>query len=314
MNESHEQREGRERAATLAGRVAESCLRISSFLDLADVLDAIAQEAQRVTGSAYAAVQVVSPLHGALSGLHLSDIGLEEFNSLIRVASEEETTKAAERQEQRTDSEVSGHLPVLLLQARIELEGGFAANIYAGNPPSGGSFTAEDAELLQMLALHSSSAVANAVLLRNEQLARSEIESLLENAPSGIFIFETESGELRATNGEGTRLTQGSFEWGSSVREFAELLELQQPNGQIVAFDEHPIAQAIETGCPIPPQQYLVTISKLLTRTARHSRAGGNPRLLLSWGDLLESEPSFEIVIKCGHRRRERPNWPLPCF
>ena len=148
-----------------------------------------------------------------------------------------------------------------------------------------------------MLALHSSSAVANAVLLRNEQLARSEIESLLENAPSGIFIFETESGELRATNGEGTRLTRGSFEWGSTVREFAELLELQQPDGQIVAFDEHPIAQAIETGCPIPPQQYLVTISKLLTRTARHSRAGGNPRLLLSWGDLLESEPSFEIVI-----------------
>ena len=102
MNESHEQREGRERAATLAGRVAESCLRISSFLDLADVLDAIAQEAQRVTGSAYAAVQVVSPLHGALSGLHLSDIGLEEFNSLIRVASEEESTQAAERQDQRT--------------------------------------------------------------------------------------------------------------------------------------------------------------------------------------------------------------------
>ena len=257
MNETNEQLEGRGRISMLPGSVAEACLRISSYLELVDVLDAIASEAQGLTRSAYAAVRLMDQDPG-LPELYLRGIGAEEFASLFLVASEEGTGQPDEVHEEGADPEPSEHVSVPLLQARIELEGNIVAHIYSGNPQNGSSFTAEDDELLQMLALHSSSSVAYAAMLRNEQLAKTGLEGLLENAPTGIFIIETGSGELRATNSEGTRLTRGAFERGRPVQEFAELLELRQPDGQTVAIDEHPIARAIEAGQPLLPQHYVV--------------------------------------------------------
>ena len=281
MSETDDRGQETEREAIPRGNLAESCLRISSNLGLIETLEAVAEETRRLTTSSYAAVHVFGRLAGA-TGLFTDGISSVEFAQIIPEIQERES--ASESGEAYTSS-ASGELPRLpenMLRASLMVGGEHVGTIYVGDKRGGGSFTAEDEEILQLFEPYAAIAVTNASIHRNERETRVELESLIGSAPVGVFVFSAATGNLALINDEGVRLARGVVERGSSFEQFAKLMTLRLAGGKEVGIDTHPMTQATAAGNPVAAEQFVVNYPDGQSATAL---IGASP-ILASNGDV----------------------------
>ena len=243
-------------AEVLTSGVAESCLRISSLLNLVDVLRAVAIEAQVLTGSDFAGAGLIGP--GPTDPeIHLAGISEEEFTALIQSPSQAGTRRPELQESGDSSDEVTVQSDGSVLQASVDIGEGSVLTIYSGSLLRDRSLTEEE-ELLRLLARHCAPTVINAVRFRSEESARHGIEALIDAVPVGIFGFNTETGELLSINAEGARLVQGALARGDTTQEFVDFFQIQMPEGQVAPSYEHPIARSIDTRSSIMRQRLIV--------------------------------------------------------
>ena len=80
--------------------------------------------------------------------------------------------------------------------------------IYLANGEGGREFTAEDEETLVMFASQAALVIANARRYREEQKARTDLETLINTSPVGVVVFDATTGAAVSFNREAVRIMQ----------------------------------------------------------------------------------------------------------
>ena len=238
--------------------LAESCLGVSSSLELSATLEAIAEEARRLMGSVYAGVHVLRESaegHNVFAaGISISEFSQRHLvNSTAGVIPDSETDPTSSDQGEVPENGAG------FLLAPLYLEDDHFADVYVSRKVDGGNFTGEDTGIFQSLILHAARAVSNSILYHSAQRIRAELENLIDNVPIGIFVFDMNSGILGTVNREGRRLSRGVVGPGSQIDEFHQLMALRSGGGEGIPEDTHPLARIIATGGPVASQPFAVT-------------------------------------------------------
>ena len=252
-----EQHQGREGDGIPQTTLAESCLRISSSLELTETLEAVAEEARRLMGSAYAAVHVHrESLEDG--NIFAAGISIADFSQRHLMTSTEGVSPNSETDPTSSDPGEAPGNGARFLIAPLYLEDDHFADVYVGRKVDGSTFTGEDSGTIQSLISHAARAVGNSILFHGAQRIRADLETLIANIPVGIFVFDMPSGILEIVNVEGSRLSRGTVEPGSQIHEFRQLLGLRSEAGQEIPKEAHPLELVLATGVPVASQPFAV--------------------------------------------------------
>ena len=92
-------------------------------------------------------------------------------------------------------------------------------NFYLAGKEGGGAFTGDDEELLLMFASQAATTIVSASMYRDEQRARTDLETLIDTSPVAVLLFNGRTGELVSYNREAERIATSLSEPGVSLEE-----------------------------------------------------------------------------------------------
>ena len=98
---------------------------------------------------------------------------------------------------------------VPFLAAPVFHRGERVGNLYVAEKKSGGAFTQEDEETLVLFASQAALVIANARRYRDEQRARTDLETLIDTSPVGVAVFDARTGAPVSFNREVRRIVEG---------------------------------------------------------------------------------------------------------
>ena len=127
---------------------------------------------------------------------------------------------------------VSSPLPFLAAPLRHRGEG--VGCIYVGEKEI--EFTAEDEETLVMFASQAALVIANARKHRDEQRARSDLETLVNTTPVGVLVLDARTGNPVSINREARRIVSGLCQPGGTAEQLLEVLTFRRADGREVSL------------------------------------------------------------------------------
>ena len=143
----------------------------------------------------------------------------------------------------------SDRIPVKSFQGTRMRHGGMlVGNFFLAEKESGREFTAEDEQILVLLAAQAATAIANARAHQAERRARADLETLIETSPVGVVVFDARTGALVSLNREAKRIVEGLRTAGRSAAELLEVITCQRADGREVSLAEFPLPQQSERG------------------------------------------------------------------
>ena len=116
------------------------------------------------------------------------------------------------------------------------------------NKEGGGGFTQEDEATLVMFASQAALVIANARRHRDEQRARTDLETLVNTTPVGVLVFDAKTGGVTSVNREARRIVSDLCAPGGSAEQLLEVLTFRRFDGREVSLEEFPLAQGLRTG------------------------------------------------------------------
>ena len=262
----------RERLAKLS----EAALRITEDLNLDTVLQGVVDGACSLTGAHIGAATVLDEA-GRRQLFITSGLPAEQRDVLLALPQGHDIcVYLGLRPEPMRLPSLSAHLseqglppfeaptgPVgAYLQAPILLRSDHVGTIYLGDKEGGAEFTAEDEEILAMLASQAALAIVNARRYREEQRARADLETLINTSPVGVLVFhldqETKAATVMSFNREVKRITENLSEPGQAIEELLEVLTFRRAGGQGTSLAEYPLAQTLGRGEPLRAEEIVV--------------------------------------------------------
>ena len=105
-------------------------------------------------------------------------------------------------------------------------------NIYLADKESGEGFTREDEETVVMFASQAAMVIANARRFREEQRAKADMESLVNNLPVGVAVFDATTGAPLLINPEATRIVDSLRQPEQSLQQLLNLMTCRRADGR----------------------------------------------------------------------------------
>jgi PAS domain S-box-containing protein len=219
------------------------------------VLQTIALNARNLTGAEYAAAGIgadparpfeiwafvgMSPEQAARIGRPPTPAGLLGFQS-----SNDRSIRLRDLREHSAHRGFPAHHPDMrsFLAAPIRYRGQVAGNLYLANKRDGAEFTADDQQVVEMLAARAGIALETARLYAAEGRAHAWLQAVVDQMPEGIVLMDAE-GRVTVEN-QALRVI-------TNVRppmpdRFGNLttFDLRRPSGEAVAPDDMPIVKAM---------------------------------------------------------------------
>ena len=291
-------------------RLSEASLRINESLDFETVLQGVLDSARSLTGSRYGVITLLDDAgqiqdflysgltpeesrqfaelpNGMLFFEQLSGIGgplrLRDFHGYVRELGLPEF---------RPPMAVSAPLPFLAAPLRHRGEG--VGGIYVGERER--EFTAEDEETLVMFASQAALVIANARRHREEQRARSDLETLVNTTPVGVLVFDAKTGNPVSVNREARRIASGLSEPGGSAEQLLEALTFRRADGREVSLQEFPLAQGLMTGETVHAEEIVLqapdgrSVTTLVNSTPIFSEEGEVESVVVTLQDMTPLE------------------------
>ena len=207
-------------------RLSEASLRINQSLDLDTVLQGVLDSARSLTGARYGVLTLLDDSGGIRdflsSGMTAEEAGqlwdlqdglllFEYLNGIsepLRLPDLLGHIRSLGLPEFRPPLALG---PVVsFLAAPVLHRGKRAGNVYVAEKEAGVEFTREDEETLVMFASQAALVIANARTHREEQRARTDLETLIDTSPVGVAVFDARTGAPVSFNREARRIVDGT--------------------------------------------------------------------------------------------------------
>ncbi len=292
--------------ARLAG-LTEAILRISGDLDLDAVLQEIVDSARSLTDSAYGAISTMDDA-GELQDLLISGMTQEELRELVTVAEGkalldyltgfEDTLRTADlAAHTRSVGFPDGYLPVTtFLGTRIRDGDRHIGNIYISVKEGGLDFTEEDEETLEMFARQAAMAITNARRYRDEQLAKADLEALINTSPVGVLVFDSQAQSVVQLNREAARLVACDSERDLVLDHFLQTTTFRRMDGREIPREQLPMERARRTGETVRAEEVVidrpdgVSVSTLVNATPIRDDDGAIVSVVVTIQDITPLE------------------------
>ena len=286
-------------------RLGEATLLINDGLELDAVLQRVLDSARSLTVAHYGVMTTLDEsgeiedflasglTQGEAQGLWEMPGGREIFeyvNTMTgpwRVADFAGYARDMGLPEFRPPTPMSSFLTVPILH-----RGDRVGNIYIARGDPGQEFTQEDEETLVLFAAQAAMVIANARRYRDEQRARTALETLVETSPVGVAVFDARTGGLASFNREASRLMQQLKDTDQPTEQFIETLTIRRADGQEVSLLEWPMSEALSAGETVRAEEITLSIpdgrsiTVLLNATPIRDEGGGLESFVVTLQDL----------------------------
>ena len=309
-------------------RLSEASLRINESLDLDTVLQEVLDSARSLTGARCGVIitldetgQVEDFLTSGLSpqenrGFWELPEGPSFFEYLcslpgpLRVADFGDHTRALGLPEFRPPVPIRA-----FLTAPIRHRGQGIGNFYLGKGEPGEEFSREDQETLVMFAAQAALVIANARRHREEQRARTNLETLVNTSPVGVAVFDARTGAPLYVNRESRRIMEGLRPPDGDLEQLLGVLTFRRADGQEVSLEEFPLAQVISSAETVRAEEIVLqvpdgrSVTTLVNATPIRSEEGEAESFVVTMQDLAPLEERerqrAEFLGLVSHELRE---------
>ena len=291
-------------------RLSEASLRINETIDFDTVLQGVLDSACSLTGARYGVITLLDE-SGQVRDFVTSGLTQEEhrrFTDLpegmmffqylsniqepLRLRDFHSYVQSLGLPEFQPPMAVSSPLPFLAAPVRHRGEG--VGAIYVGEKDV--EFTPEDEETLVMFASQAALVIANARRHREEQRARSDLETLVNTAPVGVLVFDAKTGGVTSVNREARRIVSGLHMPGGSAEQLLEALTFRRADGREVSLQEFPLAQALSAGETVRAEEIVLqapgggSVTTLVNATPIRSEQGEVVSVVVTLQDMTPLE------------------------
>ena len=242
-------------------RFIEVGLRINESLDFKTVLQGVLDSARSLAGARYGVITVVDAA-GQLEDFLSSGLTVEEGDQLWDLPDGMRLFEyLGGLSEPLRLADLLGHLSSLGLPGRLPLVGEDSGvsflgapilhqshrvgNIYLGGKKAGAEFTEADEETLVLFASQAAMVLSNARRYRDEQRARSDLETLINTSPVGVIVWDVRTGTPVSFNRETRRIVDGLRNADQSPEELLQVLSIRRGDGREVSLEQVSVAQAL---------------------------------------------------------------------
>ena len=252
-----ENRTLRERLA----RLIEVSLRINQSLDFETVVQGVLDSTRALTGARYGVITVVDdagqPENFLASGMTTEEAGrLWDLPDGMRLFEYLGSLSAPLRLRDLLAHITSRDLPAFPLPAGAGPEVSFlgapilhqsrrVGNIFLAWKTAGEEFTREDEETLVLFASQAAMVLSNARRYRDEQRARTDLETLIDTSPVGVIVWDARTGMPVSFNREARRIADGLRNPDQSAEKLLKILTFRRGDGREVSLEQVSVAQAL---------------------------------------------------------------------
>ena len=194
------------------------------------------------------------------------------------------------------------HMPVELgsgaplLVAPIIHRGERFGNFFLAGREDGREFTQEDEDTLVTFVLQAAMVLSNARRYRDEQRARTDLETLIDTSPVGVLVFDGKSGSLTSFNREALRMVEMLGKHDLSPERLLETLTIRRADGREVSLDDLSMAQVLSTGETVRAEEVVSrepegrSVTALINATPIFSDGGEIERFVVTMQDMTSLE------------------------
>ena len=274
MNESEILNRENQALRARLSKLSEASLRITEDLDLDTVLQEVLDGARALTSAGRGGMSTLDDT-GSLQdfvtfGLSEEEHqlcvempgGIEFFTYLTTMPEPLRVADFSSYSELVGLPEVGPPLGPLnsFLSAPIRHRGQHVGNLYLLDKRDGLEFTPEDEDTLLMFASHAAMAIANARRYRDEQMARVNLETLVDTSPVGVVVFDARTGTPLSLNRESRRIVDGLRNPNQSAEELLEIVTCRRADGREISLEEFPLSKVLSTVETVRAEQMVLQV------------------------------------------------------
>ena len=158
--------------------------------------------------------------------------------------------------------------------------GQHVGNYFVSADIGGKEFTQADEGVLTLFASQAAAAIANARTHQAEQVARANLEALIETSPVGVMVMDPSTGVLLSFNREVRRMLEPLRSPGESYEDVIRSITCRLSDGQEFALNQKAMAQALVDATTTHAEEVVASIPD-----GRHVSGIVNATLIRSGAD-----------------------------
>ena len=150
--------------------------------------------------------------------------------------------------------------PLSFLAVVLRHAGESIGAIYLAEKTTGPEFTEEDEAALVMFASQAALVMANSRRYREEQRARSGLETLINTSPVGVAVFDARTGRPVSFNREARRMVDGLVDPGEPGERLLETVTVRWTDGREVSLAEQPFSQLLSIAETLRAEELVLSV------------------------------------------------------
>ena len=311
-------------------RLTRASLRINETLEFETVLQGVLDSARALTDSRYGVMTLLDEA-GRIQDFLASGMTPEQTRQLWELPDAMRFHEALSQiQQPLRVRDFLGHLRSLglpefrqplpvdsvlsFLAAPVRHQGECVGHIFLAGKAGGREFLPEDEETLVMFTAQAALVISNARRYREEQRARTNLETLIDTSPVGVVVFDAKTGTPVSLNREVRRIVDDLRMPDQSPEQLLEVLTCRRADGREVSLEEFSMSQLLSFGETVRAEEIVLQVpdgrrvSALVNATPTRSDDGGMESFVVTLQDLKPLEDlerlRSEFLAMVSHEMR----------
>ena len=200
------------------------------------------------------------------------------------------------------------------IAAPIRHRGMHTGSFFLANKESAEEFDNEDEEVVAMFASLAALVMANARRYRDEQRARTDLETLINTSPVGVVVFDARTGTPVSFNREAARITDELRPPDRPPEHLLEIMTVRRGDGREISLEELSLAQVLSAAETVRAEEVVFSVpdgrsvTALINATPIRSEEGEVETVVVTMQDMTGLEESerlrAEFLAMVSHELR----------